>query len=47
MFPEMRNYVDARHARSIRWLKWLGFTIEEARPMGFAGLPFHPFGMRV
>lgn len=46
MFPELRNYVDARHHRSIRWLRWLGFTIEEARPLGVAGLPFHPFEMR-
>jgi hypothetical protein len=46
MYPVLRNMVDARHHRSIRWLRWLGFTIGDARPMGFAGLPFHPFEMR-
>ncbi|WP_027859251.1 hypothetical protein [Marinobacterium jannaschii] len=37
------NYVDARNAASIRWLKWLGFTIQEARPYGALQLPFHRF----
>ncbi|WP_286952881.1 MULTISPECIES: hypothetical protein [Aminobacterium] len=40
------NYVDARNLTSIRWLKFLGFTIHEARPYGALGLPFHRFEMR-
>lgn len=45
-FPVLRNFVDARNSRAIRWLKWLGFTIMEAEPHGPLGLPFHPFEMR-
>jgi len=45
-FPDMHNYVDARNTRSIRWLRRMGFAIEDARPMGVAGLPFHRFTMK-
>lgn len=37
------NYVDARHTNAVRWLAWLGFTIEPAKPYGAAQLPFHRF----
>jgi len=37
------NYVDARNARAIRWLSWLGFTIHPTIPYGPFNLPFHPF----
>jgi len=40
------NYVDARHATSIRWLRRLGFSIGPAEPFGVDGLPFHRFEMR-
>lgn len=43
VFPVLRNMVDARNEVSIRWLRWLGFTIEPAVPFGPFGLPFHPF----
>lgn len=42
----LRNHVDARNALSIRWLRWLGFTLHDPVPFGPAGLPFHPFEMR-
>lgn len=45
-FPILRNVVDARNEVSIQWLKWLGFKIDPAMPMGVDGLPFHPFEMR-
>jgi hypothetical protein len=45
-FPVLRNHVDARNRVSIRWLRWLGFTIAPAQPYGPFGLPFHPFEMR-
>lgn len=45
-YPRLFNYVDARNKRSIRWLKWLGFTFHDAKPYGAAGLPFHYFEMR-
>ncbi len=40
------NFVDVRNRRTIRWLKWLGFTIEEPRPYGPLGMPFHFFYWR-
>ena len=45
-FPRMENYVDARNVTSIKWLNWLGFTIEPVVPHGPYGLPFHKFHMR-
>jgi hypothetical protein len=42
-FALLVNWVDARNARAIRWLTWLGFTVEPARPYGMDGLPFHRF----
>lgn len=45
-FPVLRNFVDERNYRAVRWLKWLGFTIMEAEPHGPFGLSFHPFEMR-
>ncbi len=39
------NYVDARHIVSVRWLKWLGFTVLPPRPLGVDQLPFHLFMM--
>ncbi len=44
-YAALGNWVDARHAKALRWLAWLGFTIHPARPYGVAGLPFHPFEM--
>lgn len=37
------NYVDARYAESVKWLKWLGFTIHEPEPCGPLGVLFHKF----
>lgn len=45
LYPRLENHVDARHARAVRWLAWLGFAIEPAAPFGHAGLPFHRFHM--
>lgn len=35
------NWVDARNTKSIRWMKYLGFHFDPARPWGVDGLPFH------
>lgn len=40
------NYVHCDNMVSIRWLKYLGFTMEEAKPYGVCGKPFHKFSMR-
>ena len=44
-FPRLFNYVDARNLPSIRWLRYIGFEIEEAVPYGCEGRPFHRFSM--
>lgn len=40
------NYVDARNTRAIKWLRWLGFTLD-AEPIAFGvqGFPFYRFTM--
>lgn len=40
------NYVDARHTEVVRWLKWLGFKLDPAKPFGPDQVPFHRFEMR-
>lgn len=45
-YPVMINHVSADHHKSIRWLKWLGFTVHPAEPFGQFGNPFHKFEMR-
>jgi len=39
----IENYVYSENKTSIRWLKHLGFTIEEAKPYGPEGALFHHF----
>jgi hypothetical protein len=41
-YPVLRNVVDARNAVSIRWLRWLGFTLGEPMPMGAPACPLSP-----
>ena len=43
---DLENWVDARHTVSVRWLRWLGFTMHEAAPFGPFGFDFHRFEMR-
>jgi len=42
-FSLLENYCDARNTVAIRWLKWLGFTIDPPAPHGVYNLPFHHF----
>lgn len=35
------NFVLTTNEPSLRWLKWLGFTIMEAKPHGWLKKPFH------
>jgi hypothetical protein len=44
-YRRLHNYVDARNKASIRWLRWLGFTIYDPVPYGMSQLPFHKFEM--
>jgi len=45
-YTTLRNYVDVRNKQSIRWLKWLGFTIKSPVIYGPYSKPFYPFEMR-
>lgn len=42
-FAYLSNHVDARNEVSIRWLRWLGFTIHDPAPHGPYGMAFHKF----
>lgn len=44
-YDRLENYVDARNVRSQRWLRYMGFTLEEPKPYGALELPFHKFWM--
>jgi len=41
----LTNHVDPRNTLAIKWLRWLGFTLDPAAPAGPFGLPFHHFWM--
>lgn len=43
-YSTLRNFVDVRNDVSIRWLKWLGFSILE--PIEHRGHRFHIFELR-
>nr|BDD45115.1 hypothetical protein 5 [bacterium] len=45
-YDMLENYVDARNAPAVKWIRWLGFTLEEAKPYGVLGVPFHRFFMK-
>lgn len=42
-YDYLANHVDARNTLSIRWLKWLGFTVREPKPFGIDERPFCRF----
>lgn len=45
-YPRLENYVDARNEPSLRWLKSVGFTVDDQPvPYGVARLPFYRFHM--
>lgn len=37
------NYVYYKNRQSIKWLIWLGFTVDRPKPYGEFGNPFHLF----
>ena len=45
LFPRLCNIVDARYDKAVRWIRWQGFTLHEALPLGFNGAMFIPFEM--
>jgi hypothetical protein len=44
-YKKVFNYIDHRNTMVIRWLKWLNFTFEEAKPYGPKKVPFYKFYM--
>jgi hypothetical protein len=42
-YHRLENWCDARNAKTLSWLAWLGFTIEPPMMYGVEGLPFHYF----
>ena len=44
--PEMSNFVDARHTRAIRWLKYFGAELELFPIYGLYSRPFYKFTFR-
>lgn len=45
-YPWLENYVDERATTTVRWLKWLGFTVEDPVPYGILSRPFHRFWLK-
>ncbi|EJZ17398.1 hypothetical protein NE852_12855 [Rhizobium sp. Pop5] len=43
-YPILRNLVDADNRVSLRWLRWLGFSIFD--PVSLRGHEFRPFELR-
>lgn len=41
--PRLCNFVHTKNRDSIRWLRWMGFIIEDPMPYGPAGELFHRF----
>lgn len=42
-YDHLSNHVHAENNVSIRWLGWLGFTIEKAKPVQWHGETFYKF----
>ena len=45
-FDRLVNYVHGQNDASIRWLRWLGFDLEAAKPGGYSQELFHRFEKR-
>lgn len=41
--PNLVNYVHAENKLSVKWLRWMGFTILPSEPTGVNGAHFHKF----
>lgn len=43
-FDRLENWALAENGKTLRWLKWLGFDMDEPAPYGVFGMPFVRFG---
>lgn len=46
VFPVMMNFVGVWNVRSLRWLRWCGFSVLPARRIGLHGEWFYPVERR-
>jgi hypothetical protein len=46
-FDVLVNFIDARYIETVRWMRWCGFTVDEAQPFGELKLPFHRAYMEI
>lgn len=44
-YERLENYVDVRNHDAIKWLGWLGFSLDDPAPFGVEQLPFRRFWM--
>lgn len=44
-YPYLYNYVHIKNDKSILWMKWCGFKIEEPKPVGIENEMFHYFSI--
>jgi hypothetical protein len=43
-FKHVENWVDRRNTVSLRWLRWMGFSVEDTpQPYGIYQMPFYHF----
>lgn len=42
-YNRLMNFVYSKNKQSIRWLEWIGYTLEKPVPFGEFGELFHPF----
>lgn len=47
VYPTLVNYVDDRNTVSKRWLRWMGFKLDDPEPYGVEKLPFRRFELGV
>ena len=44
LFPVLQNFVDVRNTQSVRWLAWLGFSVDPTPVrLGPFSMPFYSF----
>jgi len=43
-YPRLENVIDVDNTMTMRWLEWLGFSVDKGRPLKSAtGFPFYRF----
>lgn len=45
-YSMLENYVDSRHKKAVRWIKWLGYNFDKPISVGPNKIPFLKFWKR-